>query len=87
MAAPDNTPGADPDDHAQPHWHYTDFGWGRNANPNTADGELQNMRAFGSGIDHLPAGQRSAARVVVWLILLGFAIAIGYCVAAIVRLW
>ena len=32
---------------------YVDFAWGRTANPNTADGELQNIAAFGGGLARL----------------------------------
>jgi hypothetical protein len=53
---------------------YVDGAWGRTANPNTADGELQNIAAFGTGLTRLTGPRRTAAVVVVWLILLGFAI-------------
>jgi hypothetical protein len=51
---------------------YVDGAWGRTANPNTVDGELQNIAAFGSGFLRLSGPRRTAARVVVWLILFGF---------------
>jgi hypothetical protein len=63
-----------------------DFAWGRTANPNTADGELQNMAAFGSGLSRLSGPRRTAAVVVVWLILTGFAVAVAYGVIGIFRL-
>jgi hypothetical protein len=63
-----------------------DFAWGRTANPNTADGELQNMAAFGGGLRRLPRPQRTAAVVVVWLILIGFALTIAYGVIGIFQL-
>ncbi|MDT4939855.1 MAG: hypothetical protein QOG80_3526 [Pseudonocardiales bacterium] len=53
---------------------YVDGAWGRTANPNTVDGELQNIAAFGAGFLRLSGTRRAAARVVVWLILLGFAL-------------
>ncbi|SOD74067.1 hypothetical protein SAMN05892883_3243 [Jatrophihabitans sp. GAS493] len=66
---------------------YVDGGWGRTANPNTVEGELQNMQAFGNGLTRLEDGQRRFAVIVVWLILIGFAISLGYGVVAIFRLW
>jgi hypothetical protein len=50
---------------------YVDGAWGRTANPNTADGELQNIAAFAHGFTRLTGPRRAAARLVVWLILLG----------------
>jgi hypothetical protein len=50
---------------------YIDGAWGRTANPNTVDGELQNLAAFGNGLVRLTGRRRTAARLVVWLILLG----------------
>jgi hypothetical protein len=52
---------------------YVDGAWGRTANPNTADGELQNLAAFGTGLARLTGPRRAAARVVVLLILFPFA--------------
>jgi hypothetical protein len=49
-----------------------DFAWGRTANPNTADGELQNLAAFGAGLSRLTGRRRQVVTLVVWLILLGF---------------
>ncbi|SHG73590.1 hypothetical protein SAMN05443575_2658 [Jatrophihabitans endophyticus] len=66
---------------------YVDGAWGRTANPNTADGELQNMAAFGAGLARLSGPKRTAAKVVVWLILLGVALTIVYGVVGIVRMW
>ena len=40
---------------------YVDGAWGRTANPNTADGELQNIAAFGSGLARLRGPRRQAA--------------------------
>jgi hypothetical protein len=57
---------------------YVDGAWGRTANPNTADGELQNLAAFGSGLARLSGPRRTAAKVVVWLILIGVALTIIY---------
>jgi hypothetical protein len=57
---------------------YVDGAWGRTANPNTADGELQNIAAFGTGLTKLTGTRRTAARVVVWLILIGTALGIIY---------
>jgi hypothetical protein len=54
---------------------YVDGAWGRTANPNTADGELQNIAAFGTGLARLTGPRRHAARLVVILLLLPFALA------------
>jgi hypothetical protein len=64
-----------------------DFAWGRTANPNSADGELQNLAAFGSGLSRLSGGRRRAASVVVWLILLGFALAAILGIVGIAGIW
>ena len=66
---------------------YVDGAWGRTANPNTADGELQNIAAFANGLTRLSGPHRIAAKVVVWLILLGTALTIVAGVAGIVRNW
>lgn len=66
---------------------YVDGAWGRTANPNTADGELQNLAAFGSGLARMSGPRRTAAKFVVWLILLGVALTIVYGVLGIVRVW
>ena len=50
---------------------YIDGAWGRTANPNTVDGELQNLAAFGNGLVRLKGRRRTAAHLVVWLILIG----------------
>ena len=57
---------------------YVDGAWGRTANPNTVDGELQNLAAFGAGLSRLSGARRTAAKVIVWMILVGTAIAILY---------
>jgi len=57
---------------------YVDGAWGRTANPNTADGELQNLAAFGDGLARLSGTRRTAARVVVWLILIGTVLTVVY---------
>jgi len=66
---------------------YVDGAWGRTANPNTADGELQNMAAFGSGLARLTGPKRTAAKAVVWLILVGVALTIAFGVLGIVHSW
>jgi hypothetical protein len=77
------------EDEPEPPWHApnVDGAWLRTANPNTVDGELQNIAAFSHGFARLSGPRRVAARVVVWLILAGFAVAIGYSIAGIVRVW
>jgi hypothetical protein len=63
------------DEPEEPRGEPPDFAWGRTANPNSAEGELQNLAAFGSGLSQLSGGRRRAAVIVVWLILIGFALA------------
>jgi hypothetical protein len=64
---------------------YVDGAWGRTANPNTADGELQNLAAFGSGLARLSGPRRTAAKMVVWLILVGTVLTIVYGVVGIIH--
>jgi hypothetical protein len=64
-----------------------DFAWGRTANPNTVDGELQNLAAFGAGLTRLSGPRRMAARIVVSLVLLGLLLAIVYSAVSIIRSW
>jgi hypothetical protein len=59
---------------------YVDGAWGRTANPNTADGELQNIAAFGAGLTRLTGPRRTAAKVIVWLILIGTVLALVYSI-------
>ncbi len=82
------------DDDDEPPWAgrdgrgpYVDGAWGRTANPNTADGELQNLAAFGSGLARLTGPKRTFARAVVWLILIGVGLTLLFGVVAIVRMW
>jgi hypothetical protein len=64
-----------------------DFAWGRTANPNTADGELQNLAAFGTGLSRLSGPRRTAASVVVWLILIGIGLALVVGVVGVIGVW
>ena len=66
---------------------YVDGAWGRTANPNTVDGELQNLAAFGNGLARLSGPRRAAAKAVVWLLLLGVVLTVIYGVLGIVRVW
>jgi hypothetical protein len=66
---------------------YVDGAWGRTANPNTVEGELQNLAAFGSGLARMSGPRRRAAKLVVWLILIGTTIAIVYEAVGIIELW
>jgi len=75
----------DDGDEPRPRGPYVDGAWGRTANPNTADGELQNLAAFGSGLTRLTGPRRTAAKVVVWLILIGTALTIIYGVLGITQ--
>ena len=77
------------EDEPEPPWHApnVDGAWLRSANPNTVDGELQNIAAFSHGFGRLSGSRRTAAQVVVWLILVGFAVSIVYIVLGIVRVW
>lgn len=76
----------DDDEPERPRGVEPDFAWGRTANPNTADGELQNVAAFGTALTQLTGRRRRVAVVVVWLILLGFAVAAIFGVLGIVQL-
>ncbi|HZC70164.1 MAG TPA: hypothetical protein VE442_05695 [Jatrophihabitans sp.] len=71
----------------RPRAPYVDGAWGRTANPNTADGELQNLAAFGAGLARLTGPRRTAARVVVWLILIGVGLSIIYGIVGIFQAW
>jgi hypothetical protein len=64
---------------------YVDGAWGRTANPNTADGELQNIAAFGAGLVRLSGWRRTAAKIFVWLFLIGIAVSIVYGIVGIAR--
>ena len=77
----------DDDEEQRPPPPYVDGAWGRTANPNTADGELQNIAAFSAGFGRLTGPRRTAARVVVWLILIGLALTIIFGVVGIVQNW
>jgi hypothetical protein len=65
---------------------YVDGAWGRTANPNTVDGELQNLAAFGDGLVRLSGTRRLGAKVVVWLILIATTATVLVGVASIFRL-
>lgn len=66
---------------------YVDGAWGRTANPNTVDGELQNLAAFGSGLTRLTGRRRTAAKIIIWLILISTAATVVYGVVGIVAMW
>jgi hypothetical protein len=70
----------DDDESAEPPWHRpgVDGAWLRSANPNTADGELQNIAAFSRGVSRLTGPRRTMVKLVVWLILIGFVFALVY---------
>jgi hypothetical protein len=78
----------DPED-GDPSWESdrVDGAWGRTANPNTVDGELQNLAAFGSGLVRLTGPKRTAAKVVVLLLLLSIAATIVFGIVGIVSMW
>ena len=65
---------------------YVDGAWGRTANPNTADGELQNIAAFAHGFTRLTGPRRTIAKVVVWLILIGAAATVLFGIAGIAHI-
>ena len=75
------------DEPDEPRREPPDFAWGRTANPNSADGELQNLAAFGTGLSRLTGRRRTAASVVVWLILIGFALALIVGVIGVIGVW
>jgi hypothetical protein len=76
----------DDEDEPRPRAPYVDGAWGRTANPNTADGELQNLAAFGAGLARLTGPRRTAAKIVIWLILIGVALSIIYGIVGIIQL-
>jgi len=78
----DELDGDEPEPRSHP---YVDGAWGRTANPNTVDGELQNIAAFAHGFTRLTGPRRTAAKTVVWLILTGVAIAVVYGIVGIVQ--
>lgn len=82
----DDSPDDEPSD---PSWAspIVDGAWLRTANPNSVDGELQNLAAFGTGLTKLTGSRRTAARFVVWLILLGTVLTIVYGVIGIISIW
>ena len=59
-----------------PHVHFLDEREGRPINPNTPEGELRNMAAFAAGVSAAPPHSRMYIKLVVWLLLLGIALAI-----------
>jgi hypothetical protein len=73
------------DEDGDPSWAspYVDGAWGRTANPNSVDGELQNLAAFGSGLVRLTGWRRTAAKTVVCLILLSVAATIMFGIVGI----
>ncbi len=75
------------DEPDEPRREPPDFAWGRTANPNSVDGELQNLAAFGTGLSRLSGRRRTAASVVVWLILLGFALALIFGIIGVIGVW
>ena len=75
----------DDDGPPPPNAPYVDGAWGRTANPNTADGELQNIAAFGAGLTRLTGPKRIAAKLVVWLILIGLALTVILGIVGIVH--
>ena len=77
----------DGEEEPRPRAPYVDGAWGRTANPNTADGELQTLAAFGNGLARLSGPRRTAAKIVVWLVLIGTGLAIIYAALGIVQVW
>ncbi len=75
------------DEPDEPRREPPDFAWGRTANPNSVDGEMQNLAAFGTGLSRLTGRRRTAASVVVWLILLGFALALIFGIIGVIGVW
>ena len=72
---PDDDP-ADPIDAADAEADRRVLSWGSSANPNTIDGELQNLSAFASAAARATGWRRHAARVgaLLALALIGLAI-------------
>jgi hypothetical protein len=57
----------------------------RPVNPNTPEGEIRGVAAFAAGIHRASPGRRAAAKVIVWLILIGMAVSILVAVTAGIR--
>ena len=50
---------------------------GRPVNPNTPEGELRNIAAFAAGVSATSRERQVVVKIMVWLVLLGFALAIA----------
>ena len=59
-----------------PHVFFLDERDARPVNPNTPEGEIRNMAAFAAGAHATTPARRLTIQIVVWLVLLGIALAI-----------
>ncbi len=64
------------DDARVPHVFFLDEHDSRPVNPNTPEGEIRNMAAFAAGAQSTTPVRRLTIQIVVWLVLLGIALAI-----------
>lgn len=64
------------DDPLVPHVFFLDEREARPANPNTPEGELRNIAAFAAGASAASPGRQFVIKLVVWMLLLGIALAI-----------
>jgi hypothetical protein len=59
-----------------PHVFFLDERDSRPVNPNTPEGEIRNIAAFAAGVHSVSPVRRLTIQIVVWLVLLGIALAI-----------
>jgi hypothetical protein len=64
------------DDAPVPHVFFLDERDARPVNPNTPEGEIRNIAAFAAGVHSTTPVRRLTIQIVVWLVLLGIALAI-----------
>jgi hypothetical protein len=64
------------DDTRVPHVFFLDERDSRPVNPNTPEGEIRNIAAFAAGVHATSPVRRLTIQIVVWLVLLGIALAI-----------
>lgn len=73
------------DGHLVAHVFFIDERDARPVNPNTPEGELRNIAAFAAGVSATSHGRQLLIKLMVWLVLLGIALAIIASVATGVR--
>jgi hypothetical protein len=76
MAGSDASEEPTRDDTRVPHVYFLDERDSRPVNPNTPEGEIRNIAAFAAGVHATTPVRRLTIQIVVWLVLLGIALAI-----------